>query len=425
MLDIPHNLTYDAPIIDTPNKKNVKLIFADDTATGRPCPIIEQIVVDRILPFYSNTHSNATAGHLMSSCIEKTKHYIKEYYNLSEDYCIIFDGSGSTGSFNHFVNIIDTTKHKKINIYISIYEHHSNYLPWYELSKKCSNVILHVIKVDKNGENQFGWLRNELSNNSNPSYLNIVSLTACSNVTGLYVDIETIKLMIAQYNSNTLLLFDCACIAPYEKINGENIDAMFISGHKFLGGHSTPGILIAKKKLFEKETPYCTGGGCVKYATEKSVAYNENIETRESAGTPNIVGIAKLFYVYKLQFMLMKYIVANNKTIINYVDKKMLDLMKKYDIFKVIFLTETTKRKLPIYSFAITGLTYTKIVELLNNYYGIQSRGGLSCCGLLGQYIYEKYNINGWTRITFSWKMDMETIDFILLAIENIITNKL
>ena len=40
-------------------------------------------------------------------------------------------------------------------------------------------------------------------------------------------------------------------------------DAIFIATHKFVGGVQTPGILIAKKKLFRNRVPSESGGGSV------------------------------------------------------------------------------------------------------------------------------------------------------------------
>ena len=40
-------------------------------------------------------------------------------------------------------------------------------------------------------------------------------------------------------------------------------DAIFFSVHKFVGGPETPGVLVAKKKLFRNPTPSLGGGGTV------------------------------------------------------------------------------------------------------------------------------------------------------------------
>ena len=39
--------------------------------------------------------------------------------------------------------------------------------------------------------------------------------------------------------------------------------------HKFVGGPQTPGVLIAKKHLFQNKVPHGCGGGTVNYVTDR------------------------------------------------------------------------------------------------------------------------------------------------------------
>lgn len=40
-------------------------------------------------------------------------------------------------------------------------------------------------------------------------------------------------------------------------------DALYFSPHKFVGGVGSPGVLVAKKRLFQNSTPCTVGGGTV------------------------------------------------------------------------------------------------------------------------------------------------------------------
>ena len=59
--------------------------------------------------------------------------------------------------------------------------------------------------------------------------------------------------------------------------------------HKFLGGVQTPGILVAKKKLFQNPVPVSCGGGTVSFVTNEDHKYLQDTESREEGGTPGIV----------------------------------------------------------------------------------------------------------------------------------------
>jgi selenocysteine lyase/cysteine desulfurase len=83
---------------------------------------------------------------------------------------------------------------------------------------------------------------------------------------------------------------------------------------------SCPGVLLAKKRIFKNATPSCVGGGVVEHVSQDGAIWvevnfclesglykvdteNQNgqdIETREEAGTPDIVGAIRCGLVFTL-----------------------------------------------------------------------------------------------------------------------------
>lgn len=418
-----YKLLYKSPNIKTPYGIK-KLIFADDTASGRPCPIIDNIILTKIIPYYSNTHSNAFCGQYMNNYIDKTRDYIRQKFELTQEHKIIFTGNGATGAINHLVNSINTNQYKQVNIFISMFEHHSNYLPWYELSKKNKNVILHMIPLTDCDEINFVWLEEELAKKQDCVNLNLISLIVCSNVTGLFLDIKYIYNLINKFNvikKINYILYDGACISPHKFLSGKYYDALFISGHKYLGGPGSCGLLIAHSDLFKNGRPYAPGGGCVIEADKSHVIYLEDIEKKESAGTPNILGIIRLYYCMKLLEQMYDLIQTREHIISKYIYKQFNILQTKYHQFHIIL--NNKQNRLPIISFNIDNIHFNFIVILLNDLFGIQSRGGISCSGIFGEYMLKKYNIGGWCRITFNYIMSKKIIDYIIGAVEFIIIN--
>jgi selenocysteine lyase/cysteine desulfurase len=59
----------------------------------------------------------------------------------------------------------------------------------------------------------------------------------------------------------------------------------------------------------------------------------------------------------------------------------------------------------------------------MNDLFGISTRGGISCCGILSEHYKNKYNVDGWCRISYSYMFDKKTIDYITKAVEYIILN--
>lgn len=432
LIEIPiyirRKIIMESPCIKTPYHDSVKIVFADFTASGRPSPIIENNIQTKVLPYYSNTHSNAYCGIMMKNLVKETKVYLRESLNLATTKKIIFTGSGTTAAINHLIYCLNLKLiGKKVNVFITPYEHNSNYLPWYEL-KKNPNIDVHILKMKENFDIDINNLKRKLEYHIND--INIISITACSNVLGIKINLKEIYNIIQTYNTQkclydkrNLLFVDYACCAPYVKIDGRFSDALFISPHKFLGGISTPGLLIAEKSLFHNQSPFIPGGGCVKKVCSKYVQYEKDIEKRETAGTPNIVGIIKIKYVFKLKDIFLNTITHNEHSITKYVFQRMRKLESKHKDLTIVLPNCCIDKRLPIVCVAIKNVHYNLIVVLLNDLFGIQTRGGVSCTGTLVEIIEKKYNIHGWCRITFNWLMSQKEIDYIISSLKYIIMN--
>mgnify|MGYP000262023445 FL=1 len=419
MINIPEAIKYNLIY----KNGNDNYIYADYTGSGQHSPIIDDYLKKYIYSNYANTHSNSLWSKMMTTRINNCKKYLRKIFNILNDQSIIFTGQGTTGAINHLVNSIDFSNQSKINIIISLYEHHSNFLPWIEKSKLYPNMELYIIPLSKEGDIDYIWYENLLKK-LNTNDLTITSITACSNVSGIIIDIHKIKSIIQnQFQNRSLLFVDYACSAPYKKIDASIFDACFISPHKFIGGTSTPGILIAKNSLFTKKCPYAPGGGCVKVANDIKILYDNNIETREMGGTPNIIGIIRIHLIFVLKQLYFNIIEKNETFIVNYVHHKLKILSNKLPNLTVLYLNKSLNHRLPIVCISIDNCHYNTIVEIMSSLFGIQTRGGISCCGLFARYIKNTMNINGWCRITFHWLMTIYEINYILNAIEYIALN--
>lgn len=94
--------------------------------------------------------------------------------------------------------------------------------------------------------------------------LKIGSFSICSNLTGVVENTNEVAALLHRHGC--LSFWDCATGSPYLDINMNPVvegedgpfvykDAVFISGHKFIGGPGSPGVLVAKKKLFTNPVP--------------------------------------------------------------------------------------------------------------------------------------------------------------------------
>ena len=421
-------LIYKSPPIKTPFHNDIKIVFADVIASGRPSPLVEQYISEKILPYYSNTHSNAYCGIMMKNLVNETKNYIRECLHIDKSKKIIFTGSGTTCAINHLIYCLKLDNLPKVNIFVSAYEHHSNYLPWIEMSKRSKNINFYVIPPTNNFDINMDFIENIIKKDN--EIVNIISITACSNVLGIRMNIKDIYDKLQKYNTceccygkRNLLFIDYACNAPYDEMDGRYADAIFFSPHKFLGGVATPGVLLANKELFHNQSPFIPGGGCVKKVCKQYIEYEKDVEKRETAGTPNIIGIIKIKKILELKSIFKNVIQKNEHAITKYIFNKFQELQNKYKNLIVLLPDLNLDYRLPIVCIAIKEVHYNFLVTLLSDLFGIQTRGGVSCTGILADLIKNKYDIVGWCRISFNWLMDQEEIDYILNSVEFVIQN--
>lgn len=418
-----------------------KIVYADWTASGRLYRPIEEKILNDFGPFVANTHTETTVtGTAMTLAYHKAREVIKMHVNASEDDVFIAAGTGMTGVINKFQRILglkvpenlqkftNIPEEKKPVVFISHMEHHSNQTSWLETIAKVE-----VIPACEKGLiclDSFAELLEKYKDYT----LKIASVTACSNVTGIQTPYHQIAKMIHQYNG--VCFVDFACSAPYVKIDMHPdseayLDAVFLSPHKFLGGPGTSGVLIFNKKLYKNMIPDHPGGGTVSWTNPWGEhKYLDNIEDREDGGTPGFLQVIKTALAIQLKDQMG-------------VDKM---LEREHEILEEVFrelkqipnltiLADQHENRLGVISFYIDELHYNLGVKLLNDRFGIQTRGGCSCAGTYGHYLLHvdqetsHYLTNkisqgilsekpGWIRMSIHPTTTNEEVRFILQSIK-------
>ena len=253
-------------------------------------------------------------------------------------------------------------------------------------------------------------------------------------MTGIETRYHKIAKAIHEYGG--LCFVDFACSAPYVNIdmhpdNDSHLDAIYFSPHKFLGGPGTPGVLVFNKKIYTNRIPDQPGGGTVLYTNPwKFHEYVAGIEQREDGGTPPFLGGIKVAMCIRLKEMMG---VENMRMREEEMLKIIFDRFSK--IKNVEVLEGDNKKRLGVISFIVKGAHYNLVVKILNDRFGIQTRGGCSCAGSYGHKLLRvdkarSYQIldkiksgdlfckPGWIRLSVHPTMTNAEIDFIMNAIE-------
>ena len=422
-----------------------KIIYADWTASGRLYKSIEDKMLHEIGPYVANTHTETSiTGACMTQAYHEAREIIKRHVHAGPDDVLISVGSGMTGAVNKFQRILgfkvseslkdfsDVPKIIKPIVFVSHMEHHSNQISWME-----TIADVEVVPCNEEGlicMDQFEKMIRTYADRK----IKIASITAASNVTGIKTNYHAVAKLIHSYGG--LCFVDFACSAPYVEINMHPedpqayLDAVFFSPHKFLGGPGSSGILVFNKKLYNNHIPDNPGGGTVTFTDPWGGRfYISDIEVREDGGTPAFLQTIRVALAMKLKDQMGVENIHAREAEINAIMFDRLSRMKAVQIFG-----GKHKDRLSIFSIQLAGIHYNLVAKLLNDRYGIQSRGGCSCAGTYGHYLFEIDQENsealhqqieagqfkekpGWIRISLHPTASNHEVEFICNALEEII----
>src|SRR4051812_3949568 len=286
-----------------------RVTYADYTASGRSITFIEDFIRREVMPFYANTHTEASGtGRQTTRYREDARELIRACVGATDEDAVIFCGSGATGAVAKLIEMLnirlppdldrayDLAAHvprgERPVVFIGPYEHHSNELPW---RHTLADVV--VIDDDEDGGIDLGMLEEALVTYADRS-LKIGSFSAASNVSGIVSPVRAVTVLLHRHGA--LAFWDYAAAGPYARVE-MNVadglpdaplaykDAVFLSPHKLIGGPGSPGVLVVKKKLAQNTVPTQPGGGTVTLVTPSATIYVDAPEHREEGGTPAIL----------------------------------------------------------------------------------------------------------------------------------------
>jgi selenocysteine lyase/cysteine desulfurase len=430
-----------------------RVTYADYTASGRALSFLEDFIRDEVLPSYANTHTESSGTGLQTTRLrEQARQIIHEAVRGDDDTVVVFAGSGSTGAIAKLIGVLGLripsaledryhlARHipadQRPVVFIGPFEHHSNEIPWRE---SIADVV--TIHEDHDGGIDVDELRADLERYADRP-LKIGSFSAASNVTGIVAPTAEIATLLHEHGA--LSFWDFAAAAPYVDIDMSSPDperlplaykdALFMSPHKFIGGPSTPGVLVARRELFRNRVPETPGGGTVLYVNPDEHRYLEDPEHREEGGTPAIIEAVRAGLVFQLKD-------AVGVPTIRRMEEEFLARAVKAWLAEptIELLGNLDAERLSIVSFVVRSpsgryLHHNFVVALLNDLFGVQSRGGCSCAGpyghrLLGIDLDRSHEFEreiaggcegikpGWVRVNFNYFISDTVADYIVEAV--------
>jgi Aminotransferase class-V len=193
-------------------------------------------------------------------------------------------------------------------------------------------------------------------------------------------------------------------------------------------------VLVARRELFRNRVPSMPGGGTVAYVNPVEHVYLADIEHREEGGTPAIVESIRAGLVFGLKAAVGVDAIREREE--DFIHRA----LHRWEANPSIeILGSHQAERLSIVSFVVRHrgryLHHNYVVALLNDLFGIQSRGGCSCAGpyghrLLGISLDRSAEFEeqisggcegikpGWVRVNFNYFISEDVFRYLVEAVD-------
>jgi len=351
---------------------NLRLTVADD-------------VVRQALRHYANTHSQLHFGaRIMTELYHRAHQIVGDFVDAPEDYTVVFNGTGVTGGLNRMARVLAGQRDRHSNgtrrdvVITTMMEHHANDLP----HRKHAAKVVHVpLEKDPEGEaGRVDMTALQQAVDEHADRLHYIAVTAASNVTGIINPVHDIARMA--HEAGALCVVDAAQSAAHLPLSvqgeseEERIDVLCMSGHKIYAPGS-PGVIVARKDLFDGLEPQEVGGGIVDFVDTERYDIMDALPEREETGTPNLPGsllLASTLYV--LGRIGMDVIEADEREMTQYALERFeaIDGLHIYGSHRL----EVADR-IGVVTFNLDDLPHGLVTAILNDYFGIAVRNECFC----------------------------------------------
>jgi len=365
---------HDFPMLKGKTMQGQPLVYLDNGATTfKPQPVINA-VVDYLSSYTANAHrGDYDLSAVVDERYETARADIAKFIHAKRKEEVVFT-SGTTDSLNLVAKgFAKTYLQAGDEVLISVAEHASNTLPWFDLAQEIGCTVAYI-DLDEHG-----CITMENVKKAVNEHTKIISLAHVTNVLGHVLPVR--EICDYAHERNIIVCIDGAQSVPHMPVDVQKMDCDFLafSGHKMCGPTGI-GVLYGRYELLKQTKPTRSGGGNnARYNACGSVSLKNPPEKFE-AGTPNIEGAIGLgAAVNYLSQIGMDNIMAHEIELRRYAIEK-LSQIDKVQIYN-------PDANLGPIAFNIKGVFSQDAASLFNKY-GVAVRAGQHCAKILDEYLH-------------------------------------
>lgn len=391
MLDV-QKIRKDFPMLNGRTMQGQKLIYFDNGATT----LKPQCVMDSVCDYLSHYSANAHRGdydlsHEVDERYEEARDIVQRFIGAEKREEVVFT-YGTTDSLN-LVAFGFALHHLKKGdeILITVAEHASNTLPWFEVAGETGAHIKYI-PLDESGRVTMENVKKSITDKTK-----LIALAQVTNVLGYDVPLK--EICAYAHTKDIWVVGDGAQSVPHSPTDVVDLDIDFLafSGHKMLGPTGI-GVLYGKYDLLCETHPTRFGGGSNSRYNLCGVVSLKKPPYKFESGTPHIEGAIGLgtaiSYLHKLG---MNHIFEYEQELRKYCISK----MKELDTIEIY-----NEDAIGAIAFNIKGVFSQDGASLFNKY-GIAVRAGQHCAKILDDFL----GVTTTLRVSFYFYNTFDEID--------------
>jgi len=348
---------------------------------------------------HEGLHARARAA---TEAYNRARTCVARFLNASSDQEVVFT-YGTTSSINLLARSFGGLLQPGDEVLLSIFEHHSNLVPWQQLAAR-RGVVLRFLPMTPQGRLDLDGLDKELTDRCR-----LVALTHCSNVTGAVTDVG--RVVAAARAVGAKVMLDGAQQAPHGPLDLRSlaVDFYAFSGHKTFGPTGI-GVLWGRRELLETMPPVITGGQMIEHVSLTKATFRAP-PRRFEAGTPPIAAAIGLGAALEWMLGLDWDAIRGHEQRLT---RRLLDGVAAIAGARVLGPADTQDRR-GVVAFTVEGFSAEQICRHLDAR-GVALRGGHHCA----QPLVHAYGVDGAARASLAPYCEDADVDALLEGLSDL-----
>ncbi len=379
------------------------LVYLDSTASAQKPRCVIEALNDVYQHYYANVHRGIyPLAEAASAAYEAAREKVANFIGASEAAEVIFVRN-TTEALNlvmyawglHNLQAGD-------RIVITEMEHHSNMVPWQQLTGWKGAELVYAPVTDE-GELDLDALQALIQGGRT----RLVAFTAMSNVLGTITPVQEIVAMA--HAAGALAVVDGAQSVPHLPTDVRTLGADFLafSGHKL--GAPGIGALYGRRELLESMSPFLFGGDMILRVTKAGATWND-LPYKFEAGTPAIAeAIALGVAVDYLKALGMEAVHAHETALVRYAMERLAEVPD------LRILGPQAEKRGGVVAFTLKGAHPHDIADILGSL-GICIRAGLHCA----EPLHIRFGLAATARASFYIYNRPEDVDALIAGLHEV-----